>query len=358
MRRFLGVACGFFWVACTPEISCDVEALRQQYQVEQHPNYHDMVSSLAPERLALAVELPDAVGALGRNKPGYFHVRFQVKMEALADYAVVAEDITALEAFAETVTYSMDHQEGDGSFAFEPPAELVADPDYRPPSAGDLASGVAFFAKSMGLGLLALEQSPWFTTHAAAEPYRNTLDNQSTAISQTLDWLLTQEEVLAQYDAAAPNRLLFDALAYHTLGTYLQRPDALQVAETFMMAALALVDEEAGYFIEGGGWDSSYNGVAMMLAMELYSVMEEAPVALVEAIESATAWEICRIDEQGEISTQGNTRVYPGGEEFLGAEKGVDYAKIVKALYYFGHLTQEAEATQLGDRVLEFYLGG
>ena len=167
---------------------------------------------------------------------------------------------------------------------------------------------------------------------------------------------MSEQQALLEYDRAAPNRLLFDALGYYTLGTFLDRQDAILVGKLFLSEALKLVDSKEGYFIEAGGFDSSYNGVACKLAIELMSFMEVSERSELEtAINSAMNWQISRINPEGEISTEGNSRVFEGGESFLGTEKRVDYAKTVKALYYYSLLTGEEEIEQIANRVLTYY---
>ena len=327
------------------------------YQIVNDLSYNDLIAQIGEDKLAQAVERPSAHGALGRNKDGYFHVRFQLNMTALSDFAVTTERVDALQYWAQTIVYSFNQQQSDGSFEFSPPDALVNSPHYTPLRVGDLESGTAFFASSLGLSLLSLQHSNWFLSDQATQMIRAEIDSLRPSFEKTLDYLLARKDVLKQYDAQAPNRLLFDALAYYSLGKYLSRVDAQVVASEFIDSALNLRDPEQGYFIEGGGWDSSYNGVAIKLAMELFSIMDETEqkVSLREAIVRATTWQISRIKGNGEISMEGNTRVYEGGEAFLGVEKGVDYVKIVKALYYFGNLANSQEVLQLGDKVLDYY---
>jgi len=327
------------------------------YQVVDDLDYDHMLARIGEEKLLRGVEQPDAEGALGRNKEGYFHVRFQVNMTSLSDYVVESQRIDGLEYVVSTVAYAFNHQEADGGFELVIPAHLLNSSDYTAPTEGDLASGTAFFASSLGITLLSLESSPWFVESTETEALRTALRTYDPAIERTLDYLLTHADLLKQYDAQAPNRLLFDALAYYSLGKYLDRADAIVLAQEFMELALVQTDAAQGYFIEGGGWDSSYNGVAIKLAMELYLLADEAAIKsrLAEAFIRATAWQLSRIAGNGEVSTDGNTRVYAGGESFLGNEKGVDYVKVVRALYYFGYLTDHPEVVDLGDRVLDFY---
>jgi len=333
-----------------------VESDSSDFKIVNRYNYNTLIAQIGEEKLSRAVEQPNTEGALGRNKNGYFHVRFQLPMTTIIDFAVVTNRIDALHGFMKILDFSFDHQLEDGSYEISPPFELLNSPDYKAPSEGDLASGVSFFASSLGISLLTLQNSQWFTTDPLTETYRNQLKQYEINIQKTLDYLIESQEILKAYDATAPNRLLFNALSFYTLGTYLNRTDAISISRTFSELALSQIDAVDGYFIEKNGYDSSYNGVAIKLAMELISLLEfENSAKLESAILKATQWQIGRITKNGEILTEGNSRVFPGGESFIGTEKSVDYAKTIKALYYFSTITDNPQIKELGDKVLEFY---
>jgi len=347
-----------FSCCCESDSNTDnIQPLNAPYQIVNYLSYNDLVLQIGQEKLAQGVEQPGSDGALGRNKEGYFHVRFQINMTSISDFAVVTERVDALQYLKNTIGYSFNKQLEDGSFEFSPPDKLLNSPNYSPPVTGDLESGTAFFASSLGLSLLTLQNSNWFLSSKETEVIREKIEFFKPSIEKTLDYLLNKKNILKQYDAQAPNRLLFDALAFYSIGKYLSRTDAQCVAFEFIESALNLTDTEQGYFIEGEGWDSSYNGVAIKLAMELFSIIDDAEQKnkLSKVIIKATTWQISRINEKGMVSTEGNTRVYEGGETFLGEEKGVDYVKIVRAFYYFGNLTDTPDIIQLGDKVLDYY---
>ncbi|MEM6723465.1 MAG: hypothetical protein AAF598_05465 [Bacteroidota bacterium] len=48
-------------------------------------------------------------------------------------------------------------------------------------------------------------------------------------------------------------------------------------------------------------------------------------------------------------------RVFPNGETFLSVEKGVDYVKTIRALYYFVAFADDRQIAKVVDRVLGFY---
>jgi hypothetical protein len=135
-----------------------------------------------------------------------------------------------------------------------------------------------------------------------------------------LTYLKTQVDILKKYDAEAPNRLLFDAVAFYSLGSCLNDAQAKAIGIEFIELALAQ-QNAAGFYTEGGGFDSSYNGVSIRLVLVLLGILptqESVFEKLRKSIGCSVQWQASRVLPPGEISLQGNTRMYPGGEGFLG----------------------------------------
>lgn len=325
--------------------------------LNSNKSYNFLINEFDEQLLLRTVEQPNDSGALGRNKNGYFHVRFQLNMSKLTDLAVASQRTDALQAFLNNLNYSFLYQETNGGFLLNPPQDLIDNPDVPNANAGDRVSAVAFFAYSLGVSLTSLENSDWYVNTSQTEQIRQQISEFDSNVELTLSYLKANKDILIQADQYAPNRLLFDAIAFYSLGTYLEDDDAKEIGISFINSALELVDEDSGYFIEGGGWDSSYNGVALKLGLEIYSMLpaSELKETLGQKLVCAMDWQTTRILQNGEISTEGNTRVYPGGESFLGNEKTVDAEKTIRALLYFSTLTENESYRDLGLKVLDFY---
>lgn len=302
-----------------------------------------------------AVNTPDASGALSRNKTAYFSVRFQTGLAATVGYGVVARDAGAIAAGVSALRYAYSVQESDGGFPVVPPPDLAA--SLPPPSDGDIASGHAFFLSEVGRMLRLLEESSTWRDDPSLAAERQVVDSLRPRIALSLDWLLAREMMLRSYDAAAPNRLLFDAQALAATGRWLGRADALDAARRFVDAALALQRGD-GVFIEAGGHDSSYQAVALLRGLGTWLALppgDSTRARLWEAIARGTEWQATRIGSDGAISLVGNTRVFPGGESFLGQEKGVAWTDTVLAFWYVAALTDDALWRSLGQRVAAHY---
>ncbi|MEM8510188.1 MAG: hypothetical protein AAF717_20310 [Bacteroidota bacterium] len=342
--------------SCNKEVT-KIEGSSSSVALNPTLSYTDMLEEFDEALLYQTVEEPNAEGALGRNKTAYFHVRFQLNMSKLTDLAVVRQQAAALSAFVRTLEFSFNRQEEDGGFELHPPTALLGNPDIPEASSADLASGVAFFAYSLGLSLTTLTQSHWYLSASQTALQRSRVNTFDTEIALTLQYLKRHRNVLKQADQNAPNRLLFNAIAFYSLGSYLDDTEAKELGIEFVELALELVDPIGGYFIEGGGWDSSYNGVALKLGFEIFSMLptSETKDTLGQHLISATKWQRSRVLLTGAIATTGNTRVFPGGEAFLGNEKTVDVEKTIRAFMYFAILTNDDSYRNLAYRILDYY---
>ncbi len=294
----------------------------------------------------------DANGAMSKNQSGYFHVRFQMGISPLADYAVDAQNSTALEMVVRAIEYSFKYQNPDGDFQLVVPPALVG---TGTATEGDRVSGIAFFYSSLGAGLLALNENPGYQAQTAAKKRVELLVPQ---YQLSLNFLKSRQELLKSVDADAPNRLFFDALAFYAMGKYLNDQEALTIGIKF--ATLALTKKQpAGYFLEGTGYDSSYQGVGLAIGFRLLSILkpdENIRQNLYDNLACATGWLTTRIKPTGEISTEGNSRVFTGGETFLGQEKQVAYSSTLIAFWNMYFYSGKEEFNALANKVLVFYV--
>jgi hypothetical protein len=315
--------------------------------------FHSLSNSLPDYVIEGLTKKSDANGALGRNRDGYFHVRFQMDIGFLASYTVKFNSDEALEDFILATEYSFDKQRTEGDFELVIPADLQY---LGQPSAADLASGTSFFLSALGSSLVLLNQSTWFNNRPD-DKLKARLNSLKPRYELAIGYLKTQKEVLKQYDDNAPNRLLFDALAFYGMGAYLNDAEAKAIGIEFIQLALSK-QNEAGFFIEGEGFDSSYNGVSVRLGLILLGVLplqESIYPVLQEALSCSVQWQASRVLPSGEISLQGNTRVYPGGEEFLGAEKQIAWIDTLLAFYFTASIAGDGTYEALAKKVEAFY---
>lgn len=345
----------FFFLAFVTCLACkkDDNVVDPEIRI-QAKTYNEVIKLIDEKYIEAAIQTPNEEGALGRNKSAYFHVRFQLGMNTISDFALTQERIDALEATAKAIDYAFEHQRLEGDFELVVPEELQ---ELGEPLEAELASGVAFFGSSLGLSLVSLSQSDWYNSSTETAASKTAIEGYDSKFQLMLNYLKESKAMLFEIDADAPNRLLFNAVAFYSLGLYLSDKDAKSIALDFAEKALLLQDQNQGYFIEGGGWDSSYNGVANQLGLELYMLLETSDLKnrLKNALEKSAQWQVSRIKSSGEINTEGNTRVFEGGESFLGSEKGVDYTKTAKSLLYLSVLTDDPQFEEVAENTLSFY---
>lgn len=299
-----------------------------------------------------SVDVPNSEGAMGRNKNGYFHVRFQMGILGQSDYAVATQNIQALEYALKSIEYSFTKQQPNGNFELVVPPYLAG----QTPSQADLASGVSFFLASVGLALNNFEQSSWYNS-ATMVNYKNRIETLRPPIALAANWLLAQKNILEIADQNAPNRLFFNALALYSLGIWLNDENLKNAGIAFTNLGISKKHSE-GYFIEGGGWDSSYQGVSLNVGFNLYSVLPNnlsLKADLWDCLSCASDWQKSRILESGEISTQGNVRVYPGGESFLGQPKQVDWIKSMMGMFAMGYYSNQNTFVITANKIKRFY---
>jgi hypothetical protein len=307
------------------------------------PPAPDLVRLLA-ERHAVADD-----GAMGRNRRAYFHARFQMGVHQIAEYAAQQRDPALAARALDAIEYAFARQRADGGFEVVVPAALDG---QRPPTDIDLASGSAFFLSSAATALLALDppgtRRDWLPPGTARR-----VQALGPGLARSLAYLRRHQAALLRADARAPNRLLFTALAFEALARLLGDASAHADARIFLRDALALQHAD-GYFIEGGGFDSSYNGVACAVGFRLLALDPERQ-DLADALASAIAWQRTRIAPDGEIITAGNQRVRAGGERFLGSEKAVDAGHTVEALMLSAAWRNDAHDLALARAVAAHY---
>lgn len=291
---------------------------------------------------------PDASGAMGSNKQGYMSVVFQRNAIYPTTEGLLNSNSQHTANSIHGLEYAFDHQSSDGSFQ-------TNSTNAKP---GDVASAASFFYSELGHSLLLAQNSNWFQTSTQAADLRTRLDAVKNKAGSSLNWLISQTSTLSSYDGADTNRLFFDANAYYLTARALGRSDASQGGRDFVQKALNN-QLSAGYFLEKGGYDSSYQGVSLLRAIIFYMNLEDSDTSLRQnlwsAIVAGVNWELTRVLPTGEVSTDGNTRVFPGGEQFLGQEKQVAYADLALALNYYSQISGDQTVKTVADNVSAHY---
>jgi hypothetical protein len=282
---------------------------------------------------AVAIAAPGAAidtnGLVGRNRSYGLMVspRLQLGSGAALRVGLHADPRMAVDGFRAIEA---------GTAAIAPDGEVVSvEPPDAPRgarlSAGDKASGAAFFLADVCPAMLALRAND--TADKVANAVRRA--RVEAALDRGLRWLVGQANALEAVDRMAPNRLLYDALAFHSCGVLTGNRAAQMLAVQFVGLALAQHRRD-GVFVETGGSDTTYQAVSVRLAFDLLATGYAGPDAqsLKIAWQAGAIWLGGRILADGRIDSRGNTRTCAGGESFLGTEKKVWPPGVYAALVY------------------------
>jgi hypothetical protein len=289
--------------------------------------------SLEASAIAAPGAAIDANGLIGRNRRYGTMVspRLQLGAGAALRIGLHADRQMAINGFRAIEV---------GTQAIAPDGEVVS---IKPPDAplgaelsiSDKASGAAFFMADACPAVLALRASPDAETFVD----KARRDRVIAALDRGLRWLMQHAGELEKVDGRAPNRVLYDALAYHSCGVLTGNEAAQTLATRFVALALSQTRKD-GVFVEQKGSDTTYQAVSVRLALDLLLTGYAGPDAaqLNLAWQSGVIWLGNRIMADGRVDSTGNTRTCAGGESFLGTEKKVWPPGVYGALIYAAEL--------------------
>ncbi len=303
-------------------------------------------------RTYAAAGQPDEYGAIGRNRKAFQGVFNQRHCIETIFHGTVLHDAKETAKGIRVMEYTFQHQQPDGNFEMH-----VDDPHYKG-SVGEYAQSMAFFFYDLGHAILYLDENDWFQQSTETDALRERVAKVREQAKKSLEWLKTKAEVLRK-DTKAANRVLIYGEAYYLMGRVLQDRNAMEIGRRFIGTALAMQAPD-GYFTENGGGDTNYNLFSALLVenLLLHLAPEDAAqkARLWQALERAVKWQMSRILPDGTVSTEGNSRVKPGGETFLGKEKAVDVIRLPLMLYEYAVLAGDTAAKDAADRVRATYL--
>jgi hypothetical protein len=190
-------------------------------------------------------------------------------------------------------------------------------------------TGAAFWITACARSFIALKESEyWPEYQTQAETYYSALRLGSS-------FLVNNVDKLVQHDKNTPNRLLIDAdalfLTAKLLGT-----DPPPEADKLKDMGVALFDKDSGAFQENGGGDSSYQAVNLQMLMYYVTYYPSSDIDGI--IQQGLDWELSKVNADGEIDVQGNSRTGVGKEIYFGKEKEVNTREVCLMFAYAGAL--------------------
>jgi hypothetical protein len=277
---------------------------------------------------------PNGDGLAGYNKDGFKSPEFQcgamhylVRAVARRDERCIAEGWTAIDA-----TFRYQTEEGGFSRKGAP---------HGGPSAA------AFWLAELDQAVLVLRESEF------GPKYKERIDRLIPKIRKAAKWLARPrfQERLKREDADAPNRLLFDALAFGLSGVLAEDDELKQLGREYVNLAMKHYRESDGVFLEKGGHDSSYQAVAT-LKLQVWTLYF-ADTKLDAAVDRAVRWELSRIGADGSVDITDNTRTGEGQERWMGHDKRVNLSEITLCLLYHYARTGDKGSLAGARRIVE-----
>ncbi|MDR3404582.1 MAG: hypothetical protein P4L99_18920 [Chthoniobacter sp.] len=288
------------------------------------PNHAELLRRMPVALLAYSGAVPDAKGLIGYNRDGFKAAAFQRGATVKLALAAARGDEKQADDCWRAVDAAFAHQMEEGHF-------------------GDPPTSVAFWLCELGRTLLVIQQSP------LAGHFQDRITALKPKIARAAQWLAGQHAVLQREDRAAPNRLFFDAEAFFFTAQLLGDTALEKLGHEFIDQGMQLYRPEDGVFLEHNGADSSYQAVNLLRLQEI--VLHFPDRKIEDAVARGVQWEIARIGPDGAVSTDGNTRVYAGGEKFMGHEKQVNIGEISLALLYYHERTGDPAALAAVERL-------
>jgi hypothetical protein len=276
---------------------------------------------------------PDADGMVGYNKDGFKSPEFQGGAMHYMVRAVVRRDQRCIDEGWRAIDATFLHQTDNGGFSRE-----------GAPSGGP--SALAFWLADLNQAVLVLRESE------LGPKDKERIEQLVPKILKAARWLALPRyrERLERDDAEAPNRLLFDALAYGLSGVVTGDDELKQLGRKFVDLAMKQYRKSDGVFLEKGGHDSSYQAVAA-LNLQVWTLYFPDK-KLDEAIDKAVHWERHRVGADGRIDVTGNTRTGPGQEHWMGREKGVNESEVTLCLLYDFARTGNQDSLSAAQRIV------
>jgi arylsulfatase A-like enzyme len=302
---------------------------------------YDLLATAPPETVQLLATVgePDEHGRVGYHRQ---HGRwYQVGLQRAGCWymiaGIMAGDRERVDLAWRAVDLAFAHQVEDGGFL------SVKRPDRREHDFDQRIETTYFFMQELGHALLLLQQSP-------LEPeYRERIAALRPGLQHAMEFLLSGLAGIEAKVGHTANRLLIAAKAFALNGVLLEDERFQEAARYLIGVALERRDED-GVFFEGGGRDSSYNAVCLLMAQVIDLFMPDPRIAA--AMRPAMAWQLTRIHPDGEVSIEGNTRTGTGAERNRqGGVKTVNYREVGLALLYYGLREDEPELVALAGRV-------
>ena len=207
----------------------------------------------------------------------------------------------------------------------------------------------SFYVEAVAHSCISLKASKYYLK------YKERIENLETVVARTVNWML-QPTILEQgkkRNAPYTHRRYLVAAAMGETGVLCNNPDFIAASALFVKDGLSLQDS-MGFNPEKKGYDCSYHAVGLVFAHRYFDVVatDKQKEALNAMFEKAFKWLLSRIDENGVINGEGNTRTGFGQEMGrTGKPKGINYGAVTDALCWWGLYKKDLALQELANKV-------
>ena len=242
----------------------------------------------------------------------------------LHDSEVVDRGVRALE-------WGFRQQNTDGSF-----------------SCDDAFHSTSFFVEAAAHSVLILRADPM------GKAFAPRMDALLDGLARAAQWMTRADVESAGRARNRPftHRRFLVGAALGEAAVVLNDPALRRKSEDYIREGLAL-QEIDGVNPEKGGHDSNYQAVGLSYALRYYRLVADAPLQseMRGPLDKGVRWLAGRVDQNGEISSEGNTR--SGGEEKNrdGTPKGVNYTWAVRTFADWGFISGDTQDEALARRI-------
>gem|GEM_PF-4271418 len=209
----------------------------------------------------------------------------------------------------------------------------------------------AFFISDLVPALILLQES------SLGSLYEEKIKTLYQPILNAGDYLAAPSSIQDMYksDSKVTNHLFFDAASMILAGKFLNNNSIMTSGYDVLNKILAQQTND-GIFLEKGGGDSGYQAVSLYNLAEI--AIFTGDKSLLSPLQRGMAWELTKIEPNGEISAEGNTRTGGCQEVTFGKCKGISIPEVLRAFALYSALTGDQSVMGTAEKIKNYYYEG
>ncbi|MGO8671010.1 MAG: hypothetical protein ACLQVD_06575 [Capsulimonadaceae bacterium] len=272
-----------------------------------------------------------------RTHDGKWYIELQRNGGDLIDGGVATQDSDAIKRGLTILQWGFDRENDDGGF-----------------SCPDTFHSASFFVESAAHALLLLEAA------GLDGPYKQQIDEMKKKLRKTGHWFMDPDVKSKGIEGDAPftHRCYLLAAALGETGVLCHDRDLIRESEAYARDGISRQDA-SGFNPENGGYDSSYHAVGVWYAERYYTIAAPADLKsdLHDMLQKAVAWEATRIEPDGKVNTEGNSRVDGSDPESdrTGKAKAPAVGQVIRCFGYWALISGDYSYSDLAKKVAGAY---